>query len=169
MKLKSDKVFFFIQSIVKYNSFNLGITLRSILYKPFFKSFGTNIQIKDGVTFKYPSDISIGNNAKIGEFSYFVGKGGLTIGNDLLLGAGTKIITSSHEHQDSTLTIREQGLKFLPITIGNNIWFGFDCKVFGGVQIGNNVIVGTNTLINKGKIDDNLIIAGTPYKIINNR
>ncbi|MCX5642436.1 MAG: acyltransferase, partial [Candidatus Omnitrophica bacterium] len=43
--------------------------------------------MKDGVTFKYPSDIEIGDNCVIGEFCYLVGKGGLKIGNDVLIGS----------------------------------------------------------------------------------
>ena len=169
MKISNDRFFFVIQSTLKYISFNWGIRLRSLLYKPFFKSFGKNIEIKDGVTFKYPSEISIGDHAKIGEFSYFVGKGGLEIGHNFLAGAGTKVITSSHNFSNLWRPISEQGLEFIPIKIGDDAWLGFDAKVFGGVVIGNGVVVGANTLVNKGDIPDFSIIVGSPYKIIGNR
>lgn len=165
----SDKVFFFIQSLLKYNSFGLGIKLRALLYRPFFRKLGRNVQIKDGVTFKYPSEIEIGNNAKIGEFSYFVGKGGLKIGNNLLLGAGTKIITSSHRFEDIETSMFEQALDFEPIEIGNDVWFGFDVKVFGNTKIGNGVIMGANTIIKNTEIPDLAVVAGIPGKIVKYR
>ncbi len=164
--MTKDRLFFFIQSCIKYNSFNWGIRLRSFLYRPFFRKFGKNIQIKDGVTFKYPSEIELGNNCKIGEFSYFVGKGGLNIGDNLLLGAGTKIITSSHNFEDVDTPIRDQGLQFEPISIGNDVWFGFDVKVFGNTKIGNGVVIGAGSIVKNTEIPDYAVLVGAPAKII---
>lgn len=167
--MSKDKIFFFIQSIVKYNSFNFGIKLRSILYRPFFKKFGKNIQIKDGVTFKYPSDIKIGDNTIIGEYCYFVGKSGLSIGKNVLIGSGTKIITSEHRYEDVRQSIYSQGLTFKPVKIGNDVWFGFDVKVLAGVVIPNGCIVAINSVVNKPFIESDVVLAGTPAKIVKKR
>ncbi len=165
----SDKLFFIIQGFLKYNAFGFGITLRRIFYKPFFKSFGKNIQISDGVTIKYPSEIEWGNNIKVGQHCFFVGKGGLKIGNNNLIGAGTKIITSNHNFEDMDKPIYEQGLSFEKITIEEDVWFGFDVKVLGGSVIRKGSIVGTNSLVNNKQFDAYSIIAGTPAKFIRNR
>lgn len=163
---RSDKIFFVIQSCIKYNSFEWGIRLRGFLYKKFFKKFGKNIQIKDGVTFKYPSEIEIGNNIKIGEFCYFVGKGGLSIGNNVLIGAGTKIITSTHNFDDVETSVFDQGLSFSPIAIKNDVWFGFDCKVFGNTIINDGVILGANSLIKNIETGAYVIMVGNPAKVL---
>jgi len=163
---RSDKIFFIIQSCIKYNSFDWGIRLRSLLYRRFFKKLGRNVQIKDGVTFKYPSEIEIGDNAKIGEYCYFVGKGGLRLGNNILMGAGTKIITSNHNFEDTGASMFDQGLSFQPIEIGNDIWFGFDCKIFGNTKISDGVIVGANSVVKNMEVPSYVIVAGTPAKII---
>lgn len=167
--MNKDRVFFFIQSCIKYNSFNWGIKLRSLLYRPFFKKFGKNIQIKDGVTFKYPSEIELGNNCKIGEFSYFVGKGGLRIGNNLLLAAGTKVITSRHNFDELNIPIYDQGLEFDSIEVGDDVWFGFDVKVFGNTKIGNGVVVGAGSIVKNMSIPDFAVVVGAPGKIIRMR
>ncbi len=169
MKIKNDKLFFTVQSFLKYNSFDFGIKLRSFFYRPFFKKMGKNIVIKDGVTFKYPSEIEIGNNCKIGEFSYFVGKGGLTIGNNFLMGAGSKIITSKHNFENIDLPIFYQGLDFEKIEIGDGVWLGFDVKIFGNSKIGNDVILGANTIVKNMKIPDYSVAVGMPAKIIRSR
>jgi acetyltransferase-like isoleucine patch superfamily enzyme len=167
--MKNDKLFFIIQSMVKYNSFGWGIKLRSFLYRGFFKSFGKNVQIKDGVTFKYPSDIELGDNIKIGEFCYFVGKGGLSIGNNALIGAGTKIITSTHNFEDSDTPMFEQGLSFQPIRIADDVWMGFDVKVFGNTIVNQGVVIGTNSLVKNTEVEPFSVIAGTPAKFIKSR
>lgn len=160
--MNKDKIFFFIQAILKYNSFNLGIKLRYWLYKPFFKKFGKNIQIKDGVTFKYPSDIELENNIIIGEYCYFVGKSGLKIGNNVLIGAGSKIITSSHNYHNADKAIYEQGMNFKEVEIENNVWLGFDVKILSGSKIKEGSIVGTNSVVNSQFQEKNILIGGTP-------
>lgn len=167
--MSKDKLFFLIQSILKYNSFNFGIKLRSLLYRGFFKNFGQNIQIKDGVTFKYPSDIEIGDNCVIGEYCYFVGKGGLKIGDDVLIGSGTKIVTSEHIFESTSCSIREQGLRFLPIIIENNIWLGFNVTILAGSKISEGSVVGANSLINRVFYENNVILIGSPAKIYKKR
>lgn len=156
--MRKDKVFFFIQAILKYNSFNFGIKLRYWFYKPFFKKLGKNVNIKDGVTFKYPSDICIGNNVTIGEYCYLVGKGGLHIGDYVLIGAGSKIITSNHNYKDINKTIYEQGLNFKKVEIEDNIWLGFDVKVLAGSKIREGSIIATNSVVNSVFKEKNLII-----------
>ncbi len=164
-----DKLFFIVQGFLKYNAFDFGMTLRQFFYKPFFKSFGKNIQIRDGVTIKYPSDIEWGDNIKIGQHCFFVGKGGLKIGNNALIGSGTKIITSDHNFEDIDTPIVEQGLLFKSVYIEENVWFGFDVKVLGGSIIGKGCIVGTNAVINNKKFESFSVIAGTPAKLIRKR
>jgi maltose O-acetyltransferase len=165
----NDRIFFIVQGFLKYNAFDLGITLRRILYKPFFKSFGKNVQISDGVTIKYPSEIELGENIKIGQSCFLVGKGGLKIGNNNLIGAGTKIITSNHNFEDMEKVIIEQGLSFNSVLIEDDVWFGFDVKILGGTIIRQGSIIGTNSVINNKQFDPYSIIAGTPAKLLRKR
>ena len=165
----SDKLFFIVQGFLKYNAFDFGMVLRRFFYKPFFKSFGKNIQIRDGVTIKYPSEMMWGDNLKIGQHCFFVGKGGLNIGNNCMIGAGTKIITSNHNFEDVEKPMAEQGLAFEAIVIEEDVWFGFDVKVLGGSVIKKGSIVGTNSLVNAKIFAAYSIIAGTPAKLIRTR
>lgn len=49
--------------------------------------------------------------------------------------------------------------------MGDNCYFGLDCKIFGSVRIGDNVTVGANAVVTKD-IPDNAIVGGVPAKII---
>lgn len=49
--------------------------------------------------------------------------------------------------------------------IGNNVDLTVGCKVIGGVQIGNNVIVAPNSVVVKD-IPDNAVVSGIPAKIL---
>lgn len=49
--------------------------------------------------------------------------------------------------------------------IGNNVFIGMNSIILMGTEIGNNVIVGAGSIV-KGKIPDNVVIAGNPARII---
>lgn len=53
-------------------------------------------------------------------------------------------------------------------TIGDNVFLGLGSKVFGGIAIGNNVIVAPNAVVVKD-VPDNCVVAGVPAKIIKKR
>lgn len=165
----SDRLFFIVQGFLKYNAFDFGVTLRRLFYKPFFKSFGKNVSISDGVTIKYPSEIELGSNIKIGQHCFFVGKGGLKIGSNNLIGAGTKIITSNHNHEQAGTPMFEQGLSFTPVVIEEDVWFGFDVKVLGGSVIRKGSIIGTNSVLNNKQFEPYSVVAGTPAEFIRYR
>lgn len=166
----SDRLFFIIQWLLKYNSLDIGILLRRWLYRPFFKHIGRNARIKDGVTFKYPSEISLGDNVNIGEYSYLVGRGGLVIGDNLLMGAGSKIITSDHVATLTSKPINAQGLSFKAITLGNDLWLGFDVKIFQGAIVGDGVIIAAGSVVTKDTvIPDYSVFGGIPARLIKTR
>ncbi len=51
------------------------------------------------------------------------------------------------------------------VTIGNNVFIGAESVILPGVTIGNNVIIGANSTVTND-IEDNMVVAGTPAKIL---
>lgn len=49
--------------------------------------------------------------------------------------------------------------------IGDNVYLGKGCIVFGGITVGNNVTIGANAVVDK-PVPDNAIVAGVPAKIL---
>ena len=143
-----NRIFFLLQSILRYFPFQLGIFLRRVLYKPFFKKFGKNIKIFDAVVIKYPDEIELGDTLTINQFCYIVGKGGLSIGDNVLMGAGTKITTSKHNFQNSEVPIAQQGIGYDSIFIAGDVWFGFNTVVLGGSYIGEGCVLAANCVVN---------------------
>lgn len=84
------KIFYFLQSILKYVPFSSFCKIRSTVYRPFFKKIGKRVIIWDNVMFKFPSEISLGDNVQIAQHCVFVGKSGLEIGDDVMIGGGHK-------------------------------------------------------------------------------
>lgn len=165
----NDRIFFIIQGMVKYIPFDWGVKMRSLLYRRFFKKFGKGVRIKDGTTFKFPSEIEIGDNCTIGEFCYLVGKSGLKIGDNLLMGSGSKIITSNHVFATREKPMSDQGISFVPVVLESDIWLGFDVKILAGSYIAKGCIVGTGALINRSFMEPYKILLGMPATIQGDR
>ena len=53
----------------------------------------------------------------------------------------------------------------LPVTIGNNVFIGEKATILMGTRIGDNSIIGANSLV-KGEFPEGSVIAGNPAKVI---
>lgn len=83
--------------------------------------------------------------------------GGVRLGKKVFVGAGAKI-TCDAKIGDNTIirenvTIGSDGLALETDYDGHHIWF----PQFGGVQIGKNVSLGANVVVERGALDDTII------------
>lgn len=89
----------------------------------------------------------------------------VSIGNDVQITQGVKILT--HGYDWSVLKgvygdiLGSSGAVF----IGNNVFIGTNTIILKGVHIGNNVIIGAGSVVT-GDIPDNCVAAGNPCKMI---
>lgn len=60
---------------------------------------------------------------------------------------------------------RSAGEKKAP-QIGDNVYIGPSCVLFGDIKIASNVTIGANATVNKSVEEEHVVIAGTPAKII---
>lgn len=58
----------------------------------------------------------------------------------------------------------KSGCSNLPI-IGDNVEISAGSKIIGDIKIGNNVVIGVNSVVNKD-VPDNAVVAGCPARII---
>lgn len=87
----------------------------------------------------------------------------ITIGNHVLFGANTTITDFDwHPIQKNGIT----EMVSAPIIIEDNVWLGMNTTVLKGVSIGQNAIIGANSVVTKS-IPANAIAAGNPAKVLN--
>lgn len=167
--MNRDKLFFLVQPLLKNFPYKLGLFLRNNIYPFFFKRVGKNVRFLEGCIFKYPSEIELGNNVTINQNCFFVGKGGLILGDDIMMGAGCKIVTSSHIAYTTDIPMREQGMTIEKITIGNDVWFGFNVIVLQGCNVGDGVILAAGCVLTSKHTGNYAIWGGVPAKKISDR
>jgi len=52
-----------------------------------------------------------------------------------------------------------------PISIGNNCWIGGNVSINPGVKLGDNVVVGSGSVVTKS-FGDNVVIGGNPARVL---
>lgn len=83
----------------------------------------------------------------------------IKLGKNVRCGANT-LITDSDWHTDDYRTGENS-----EVIIEDNVWLGYGVKVLKGVHIGENSLIGANSVVTKD-IPANVIAAGNPCKVI---
>ncbi|MDI9310781.1 MAG: acyltransferase [Limnohabitans sp.] len=112
--------------------------------------------------------IVFGNNVGIGEFAYLGGAGGLTIGDDCIVGQYLSCHPENHNCNDLTQLIRHQGVSRKGILIGANCWIGSKVTILDGVNIGAGCVIAAGSVVTKS-FPENSIIGGVPAKFLKSR
>jgi len=109
--------------------------------------------------------LKVGNRFCINRYSRIVAHQKIEIGNHVTIGQMVGILDHDHNYKMDGQVLKLDGYTEAPIKIGNNIWIGDKCTILKGVTIGDNVIIGANTLVNKD-VPSGVIIGGSPFKIL---
>ena len=117
----------------------------------------------------YEPEIIIGNDCNIGEFCHITAINKITIGDGLLTGRFVYIGDNAHGglslEESSTPPARRHLKSKGEIKIGSNVWIGDKVSIFGGVTIGDNVIIGAGSIVTHD-IPSNSMAAGAPAKVV---
>jgi len=158
------------------------------------KSIGENVLISEKASLYNPSNISIGSNVRIDDFSILsAGKHGIQVGNYIhiacytcLIGNGkitlndfcnissrVAIYSSNDDYSGEWMTNpmipkKYTNIQEAPVYIGRHVIIGSGSVVLPNVKINNGVAIGALSLI-KEDCEKNIIYAGNPAKMISQR
>lgn len=123
-------------------------------YKKGFKKFSSFLSWINRFLFAVwiPGSSSLGKNFQLGYWGL-----GTVIHSNTIMGDNCLVA------QGVTIG-RNFGDKKVPL-FGNDVYVGAGSKIFGEITIGNNVIIGANSVINKS-VPDNCTVVGNPMRII---
>lgn len=136
-------------------------------------SIGSNCTIEHSVYFKYDGiwspgrSIRLGDNVFIGCNTEFNINTGITVGNDSLIASGCRFVDHNHGIALDDL-MRIQHSTKAEITIGSDVWIGFNAVILKGVTIDNGAIVAAGAVVTRS-IPALEIWGGIPAVKIGNR
>ena len=119
------------------------------IVSPFWCDYGANIHLGEG--FYANHGLVILDGAPV------------TFGHDVYIAPNCVFSTAGHPIDTQR---RNQGLEYaLPITVGDNVWFGMGCMVCPGVTIGSDAVIGAGSVVVRD-IPSGVVAVGNPCRVL---
>lgn len=124
---------------------------------------GDQAEVRHYAIIECAGSVSIGQRSVVGAYNWLQGSGEIEIGDDVIIGPGVRIVSTTHDVSDPDLPFAQQPLIPGRVRIGCNVWIGADVVILTGVRIGKNVIIGAGSLVTRD-LDDGGVYVGTPAR-----
>lgn len=133
-------------------------------------TLGARNQVMTGAGFEtgYAGHVTLGDDCFVGVYTVLNGQGGITIGNDVLIGGHCHLVAGNHAFASRAVPINRQAFNSKGIVLEDDVWLGAGVKVLDGVRIGQGAIVSAGSVVTKD-VEPYSIVGGVPAKLIRMR
>lgn len=107
--------------------------------------------------------VAIGKGTVINYGCLLYTTGGLVIGENVSISAGSWLVTGTHDMNDPLFPD-----KYLPIMIGNHAWIGARATILAGVTIGEGAVVMAGAVVSRD-VPPYAVVGGVPAKVVSQR
>jgi acetyltransferase-like isoleucine patch superfamily enzyme len=127
---------------------------------------GTLLEPGCWLTLASEARISIGADCFLNRGTMLAALELIEIGDHVMFANGCFVGDSDHAYDDPDVPVTRQGfVPRGPTRIGANVWFGVNCVVTGGVEIGDRAVIGANSVVTRD-IPPGMIAGGAPAKVL---
>ena len=131
---------------------------------------GSNVKLWRDVWIDDYRGIEFGNDITVGKSVMFLATGKITIGDRVMIGHGSQIISSGHSMPDldSGDSMRFAESHEEPIVIEDDAWISAGAIVLPGVTIGKGAVIAAGAVVTKD-VPANAVAGGVPADVIKQR
>ena len=122
---------------------------------------GTKIRCHEGV-------VSIGAKTVLGQECTISAYQHVSIGRECVIADRVMLIDFDHGMVEVDRPIRLQGIYKRDVRVGHNVWIGYGACILRGVTVGDNAVIGTNSVVTKD-VPPNAVVGGVPARVIRMR
>jgi acetyltransferase-like isoleucine patch superfamily enzyme len=131
--------------------------------------FGRFVWLGDGTKVRcHEGRVEIGAKTVIGQECTISAYQRVRIGEQCVIADRAMFIDFDHGVVEVERPIRKQGIYMRDVVVGSNVWIGYGACILRGVSVGDNAIVGTNSVVTKD-VPANAVVAGIPARVIRMR
>jgi putative colanic acid biosynthesis acetyltransferase WcaF len=133
---------------------------RRLLLRAFGARIGKQVHIAPSVRIAIPWNVSIGDQAAVGERVTLYSLGAITIGDRSTISQGAHICAGTHDYSDVAMPLLKES-----ITIADDVWICADAFVGPGTTVGHRAVVGARAVVVRD-VEESSIVAGNPARLI---
>jgi acetyltransferase-like isoleucine patch superfamily enzyme len=122
---------------------------------------GSKIRVHEG-------EVAIGAKTVMGQECTISAYQHVEIGRECIVADRVMLIDFDHGVVEVERPIRLQGIYKRDVRVGHNVWIGYGACILRGVTVGDNSIVGTNTVVTRD-VPKNAVVGGSPARVIRMR
>lgn len=126
----------------------------------FGAKIGRGVHIYPSVYIKIPWNLTIGDQAAIGDRATLYALGHIDIGARATISQGAHLCAGSHD-----ISRRDRPLTRLPITVEPDAWVAADAFIGPGVTVGAGAVVGARSVVTRD-VGTGTIVAGNPARLL---
>jgi acetyltransferase-like isoleucine patch superfamily enzyme len=131
--------------------------------------FGRFVWLGDGTKVRcHEGKVEIGEKSVLGQECTISAYKHVRIGEQCVIADRAMFIDFDHGVVEVERPIRSQGIYTRAVEVGSNVWVGYGACILRGVSVGDNAIVGTNSVVTKD-VPANAVVAGIPARVIRMR
>jgi acetyltransferase-like isoleucine patch superfamily enzyme len=131
--------------------------------------FGRFVWIGDGTKIRcHEGRVEIGAKTVMGQECTISAYQQVRIGEQCVIADRAMFIDFDHGVVEVERPIRVQGIYKRDVEVGSNVWIGYGACILRGVSVGDNAIVGTNSVVTRD-VPANAVVAGIPARVIRMR
>jgi acetyltransferase-like isoleucine patch superfamily enzyme len=131
--------------------------------------FGRFVWLGEGTKIRcHEGSVEIGAKTVLGQECTISAYGRVRIGEQCVIADRAMFIDFDHGVVEVERPIRQQGIYTRPVEVGSNVWIGYGACILRGVRVGDNSIIGTNSVVTKD-VPANAVVAGVPARVVRMR
>jgi acetyltransferase-like isoleucine patch superfamily enzyme len=130
---------------------------------------GRFVWIGDGTKIRcHEGRVEIGAKTVLGQQCTISAYRRVRIGEQCVIADRAMFIDFDHGVVEVERPIRLQGIYKRDVVVGSNVWIGYGACILRGVRVGDNSVVGANSVVTKD-VPANAVVAGIPARVIRMR
>ncbi|HEY4372671.1 MAG TPA: DapH/DapD/GlmU-related protein [Burkholderiales bacterium] len=111
------------------------------------------------------ASLRVGVDTYINSYNVIGSSAGVEIGDHCIFAAFVYITDATHGIADLATATKHAPISASPVRLGNNVWLGSGVMVMMGASIGNDAVVGAQSLV-RDPLPDRSISVGTPARVV---
>jgi acetyltransferase-like isoleucine patch superfamily enzyme len=132
-------------------------------------TFGRFVWVGDGTKIRcHEGAVVIGQKTVLGQECTISAYKRVRIGEQCVIADRAMFIDFDHGVVDVERAIRQQGIYMRDVEVGSNVWIGYGACVLRGSRVGDNSVIGTNSVVTKD-VPANAVVGGVPAKVLRMR